>query len=158
MRRSLVLLLALLLSQAAQAAAQNPVVAPYSKVRTTIGGVKREFTLVELRADSVVLLDRVQRQSRLALSDLDSLHVSTGGRSAFERFFRGAGTGGLLFGAVGILAGLIDGDDPPSEFLSFSAEEKAVAGFVFLGGLGAVIGGLIGLGGDSQRWVAVPIR
>lgn len=156
--RCFALALLLLLFPAVEAAAQGSHVEPNSLVRTTIAGVRREFTLVELRPDSIVLSDGAQQQSRLALSDLDSLHVSAGHRTGgFARFIRGAGKGLLLLGGVGALLGLMDGDDSPG-FLSQRAEDKAMIGFVFLGGLGAVIGGLIGLAGDDQRWVPVPIR
>jgi len=56
---------------------------------------------------------------------------------------------GILIGAVsgiviGGMIGLIDGDDPPSMF-SWSAGDKATFFGVFLGGIGAVTGGTIGV-------------
>ena len=38
----------------------------------------------------------------------------------------------------------MDGDDPPDMWFSMSAGEKALGASVFLGGVGAVTGGLIG--------------
>jgi hypothetical protein len=66
-------------------------------------------------------------------------------------FVQGLGIGALTGIGVGIAAGLADGDDPPCDdddgwfCLRFDADEKAVMGGAFFGGVGFVVGGLVGL-------------
>ncbi len=53
---------------------------------------------------------------------------------------------GFLSGAViGIATGLISGDDPPNQWFSMSAGEKAFGGALIFGSMGAATGAVIGL-------------
>lgn len=60
-----------------------------------------------------------------------------------SRFWRDAGLGSLIGGGAGALIGFASGDDPPG-VLSFTAEEKAKAGFIAGAVSSFLIGGIIG--------------
>ena len=57
---------------------------------------------------------------------------------------RGILIGSITGFAVGGIIGLVDGDDPPDTFLAWTAGEKALVSGVFLGGVGALTGWLLG--------------
>jgi len=61
-----------------------------------------------------------------------------------SNFLPGLGYGVLGGAALGAILGFASGDDPPNQFLSFSASDKAVILGVLFAGVGLVIGGIIG--------------
>jgi hypothetical protein len=66
---------------------------------------------------------------------------------------------GLMWGfvagaAAGAIAGAAQGDDPPGQFIQFTAGEKAAVGGVILGATGGALGALIGgLLGHTDRYL-----
>lgn len=140
---------------AAAAAAQRLEVTAGTRMRTTIAGTQREFNLVVLGADTVVLADDAHREFRLALRDLDSLQASAG-RKTSDGFFLGGMKGLAIFGLAGVAIGFLSGNDPPG-FISMTKEEKAVGFGAVLGGVGFLLGGIRGATAETHIWVRVPI-
>ena len=71
----------------------------------------------------------------VATSEVTAVQFTHRGRGALE----GLGIGLLSGAAVGALAGLASGDDDPG-ILAFTAEEKALLGGAFFGGIGGLLG------------------
>lgn len=69
----------------------------------------------------------------------------------------GMGLGTLIGVGVGALFGFGSGDDPPHEFISFSAGEKALMLGTFLGAVGLVIGLISGVITSSRDKVYEPL-
>ncbi len=129
------------------------------RVRLTapaIGVVKRQtFTLVGVTADSITLSPVGQDITiDCAIADLSSLQAHRGQKRATWRGLVIVGTTGA---AIGILAGLVDGSDPPDELFGMSAGEKALIGGVALGVLGGAVGALLGSTAKVDRWEKVPL-
>lgn len=101
-------------------------------------------TVLVRNHDTAELLD-------LPLASITKLHVSLGHRSTGAGALRGAGIGLLIGGGAGAVVGFASGDDPPGWF-SMTAQEKALLLGIGLGGLGAVVGGLVGLAAPGERW------
>lgn len=154
-RKALVALL-LVLGLTASADAQLVSLERDSRIRTTIGGVKRVFRFIELRSDSLSVTDLTGRPLVLALRDIDSLEVRTGRRSAGAAFWQGTGIGLVIGGALGAILGLADGDDPPGFFSQTAGEKAAMLGIGF-GLIGAAIGGIRALIVGTDRWQSVPL-
>lgn len=72
-----------------------------------------------------------------------------------SQFWTGAGVGLLFGGGAGVLLGFISGDDPEDQMMAMSAGEKALAGFIVLGGSSAIIGGLIGAGQGADDHIRI---
>jgi hypothetical protein len=72
-----------------------------------------------------------------------------------SKFWGGAGTGALIGAGTGIILGLASGDDPPNQWFSMTAGEKALFAGLFLGATGAVTGGFFGAaqGVDDIFWI-----
>lgn len=75
------------------------------------------------------------------------------GRSAVK----GIGIGFLAGAVVGAGLGYFGTEDDDSGWEILSREEVAVIGAVFLGGTGAVTGGVVGYLAPSSRWEEVPV-
>jgi hypothetical protein len=73
-------------------------------------------------------------------------------------WLKGAGVGALIGGGGMALIGLASGDDECSGlcFISFTAEEKAVMGFVAGGVLGGAMGLVVGALSRTRVWSPVP--
>jgi hypothetical protein len=88
--------------------------------------------------------------SLVDLSELRGIEVKRRARGAFD----GLVWGFLAGAAAGAIAGAIQGDDPPEQFIRFTAPQKAVAGGLLLGGAGGLVGALVGaLIGHSDRYL-----
>jgi hypothetical protein len=87
------------------------------------------------------------------VDSLTSLQVRRGHHASVGKgALVGAGVG---FGA-GFIAGLAMGDDPGG-IISFTAPQKGLILGIALGGAGAVLGTLVGLGLNTAHWEEVPI-
>jgi hypothetical protein len=156
--RSLASALLLFVLLAARGKAQEtPPLEPHSRVRTTIAGVKREFTLLELRPDTIRLLDPATnyRELRLAVSEIDSLHVSISNLSPSRRAARGAVRGILVMGSIGMILGFIEGDDDTREFWSMTGPEKGLLYGTLLGVIGGGVGAIHGALTADRGWKRV---
>jgi hypothetical protein len=130
-----------------------------ARVRTTIGSVQREFRLVELRADTIVVREALGDSVRpivLATKDLDRLEVSARRVGGSSGFWKGARIGVLAGAVMGALIGLAEGDDNPG-IVTFQAEEKAMIYGVLLGGVAGLVGGFIGSSQQADAWLEVPL-
>ncbi|MDE3059022.1 MAG: hypothetical protein KGJ59_13810 [Bacteroidota bacterium] len=80
-------------------------------------------------------------------------------------FWSGVGYGALIGGGAGALIGFASGDDPPDQWFSFTAGEKAEALGIFLGASSAIVGGIVGaiqnidddftIGGNAETYKAI---
>lgn len=115
--------------------------------------------VVALSEDSLWLARTGTGKPRaVPLGSIRRLEVSRGRRS---NLLKGLGIG-LASGVVlGGAIGFIEGGDPPCETgafvpcFRFSAEEKAAAYALVLGGVGALLGGVIGAVTHTERWAEV---
>jgi len=157
--RIAVLMLMLAFAAPAHLAAQDPAVAPGSRIRVyapSINAKRFVAAVVSLDGDSLTLDAEIWRDGawkpRLTVpfASMNSLEVS-------RRRHSNAGKGALIGGGVGaglVLASLYSCDGycgGPGE------EGKAVAGVAIGGALGAGVGALIGLMFHSEDWQAVPL-
>lgn len=131
-------------------------VRPGDRIRVKSPSLSGELQVVETSADSLVVRGRGTQASSVARSSLTSLSVGRQ-RSRGAGALRGAWLGAAVGAGMGVLAGLVDGDDPPEALLSFSAEEKALMGGVLLGATGGAVGGIIGALAPGRRWKVVPL-
>lgn len=146
----------LTLALAAPLAAQTPpALRPGDDVRLTSPNASGRFVVQELSAETLTLRDDDGAVLHVPITSVRGLSVSRGSRTAGAGALRGAGVGFLAGAGTGILAGLIAGDDPPSTFISFSKEEKALALGILLGGTGALAGTVIGLVAPGEKWERV---
>jgi hypothetical protein len=109
--------------------------------------------------DSEIALPAAGGSARMIrCADLQKIQVRTGTRSRSQTAFRRAGVGLLAGAVVGAGLGYIawensDGDD----WQIFSREESALVAAVYLGGAGAVVGGVYGYAAPGSRWEDVPV-
>jgi hypothetical protein len=159
MRPALLLALAWLAAPCIGATAQTPTLPPGARVRVTApayGSARQVGTVLALRGDTLVLQTAANPDTLLLpWSGVTGLEVSRGRRRQVRE---GIGFGFLAGAAFGMLIGLADGDDPPDSFIAFSAGEKALFAGAVLGGIGAVVGGVLGAASPTDRWERVPLR
>lgn len=144
---------------ALHAQASRPPVVDGDRVRVITPTVEGVFIVAASGADSLALRPTMGTGAPLAVAwrDVTSLDVRRR-RSSGAGGLRGAGIGGLVGVLSGVTIGFASGSDDPSTFLAFSAGEKAAVLGVALGGLGAVVGGVIGLVAPGERWDALDLR
>jgi hypothetical protein len=141
----------------ARAVAQDALwLTPDAKVRVTapaVGMSEQVGRVQEMRGDTLVLEVDAMRGGHLradvlhvTMPTITTLEVRTGSRS---HWLEGAGIGFV----VGAVIGLASGDDPSSEFLAYSAGQKAG----FLGGFFGIVGAVIGATHKSDKWAEVPL-
>ncbi len=110
-------------------------------------------TLTAVSPDTLqIALDSGAALVAVPFTAVRSLAVSVGQRSAGSRFQHGAGYGFLIGALGGVFIGFASGDDPQNTFIRFTAGEKAALAGIGLGGVGALLGGLVGLGSDADIW------
>ncbi len=85
---------------------------------------------------------------RFESADLDRLKFRRKGNIGRGLIY--GGVGGAL---IGIVIGVASGDDNPNDFISFSAQDKAVILGAFFAIPGTIIGGIIG-----SKKIKIPIR
>lgn len=126
----------------------------------TYGGPERPKrwigTVVSIGADSLTI-DLEGREERLQLpfSSISKIETYIGPSEKGPLFWKGFGIGFLIGGGVGVLAGYASGDDEPG-FVAFTAAGKALFAGVFLGLLGATLGGIVGVANANKQWEEVP--
>ncbi|TFH64763.1 MAG: hypothetical protein E4G90_07440 [Gemmatimonadales bacterium] len=146
-----------ILASATSAAAQDVLwLKPGAKVRLTVptlGLNERGGWVQELNGDTLVAHVGVMHEGRLRLemlhvpmSSITKLDVVTGRKG---HWLEGAGIGFLIGAAIG----LASGDDPSNQWFAYSAGEKALAGGLGFGLIGAGVGALI----KSDKWSEVPL-
>jgi hypothetical protein len=158
MRRSTLLLLALLVATPPSLRAQGPPeLAPGARLRITapeITFANKVATTVAVRGDSLVVqpVDG-DTTAVIAFAQIRKLEVSQGVQ---RQALRGFGIGLLAGGAFGAVLGFADGDDSQG-FVQFSAVEKALLGGLVFGGIGGAVGLAAGSATRSERWTRVPL-
>lgn len=149
--------LAVVLSSQLFAQALPAPLAAGARVRVQAAGMRAVGTVQEVRGDTLVMLGADMRPITLARGDLNRVWVSEGRRSTGAGIGRGLGLGLLIGGVTGAVLGIADGDDEDG-FIALTAEEKAMAGFVALGGAGALVGAIAGAALPGERWKRVDRR
>ena len=150
--------------------AQTPTLEVGSRVRVRTefdawaGSPSKVYRVLGIHADSLLLVqtERTDSVTTVPLRDITHLEISRGRRTHKSH---DALIGFLIGAPVGALFGYLDGDDPPSTvgflsaettYLHMTAAEKAVAGGVGLGLVGALIGAIVG-SPVTDDWVGVPL-
>jgi len=153
------LTLACIAPAAAQAAAPaSSPVRPGAEVRVTSPSASGRFVVQEMDSGIVTLRDSSGLALRVPLASVTTLSVLRGRRPAGQRALRGAGVG-FAGGAVsGIILGYVDGDDRSNAFISFTAEEKAVAYGLLLGVGSGLVGMVVGLASSGEQWESIPLE
>ena len=140
------------------AAQEDTLVASGERVRVTAPGLSSNpivGTFDQVNRDTLLLsIDGRAEPISVPISSVSKLEVSAGTKSNFAK---GLGIGFLIGATTGALIGAASGDDDPSAFMAFTAEEKAVGAGLVLGLAGGLLGGIIGAVNPSERWEAVPV-
>jgi hypothetical protein len=151
----LALCLSLLLSAALAAQQPSHPVRSGDQVRIRSEPVTGRFTVLDVSGDGMMLqADPLDLPIAVPFSSVTQLHVNRGPRTGGAGAVRGAVFGFLIGGAIGVVGGFADGDDPDG-LVSFSAEQKAMGAGMVLGGAGAVVGGIVGLASPGHQWERV---
>ena len=151
-------LLALLPGQAPSALAQSPSLEPGTRLRARGQGVELSGEFNRWEADTVVLRPEssagYQAERAIAVTDIQQLERGVS-RSRGSGAGRGLAWGGLIGGAVGLLAGA---SMETGCFLCPESRSQAlvIGGGVF-GGLGAAVGALVGAIAPGTRWEPVEL-
>jgi hypothetical protein len=125
------------------------------RLRTEEGGKWQKGTVAETTPDALTLeLDGSAVTLGVRLAEISELEVSRGQRS---NFLPGLGWGFFAGAVIGGIVGFASGDDPPGWF-SMTAGEKAAAGAIGFGALGALVGGISGALTHSDRWEPVDLE
>ena len=138
-------------------------VAPGQRVKVNSPEARGTFVVQSAGLDTLVLTTPNGSETRsVPFASISRLEVSGGERSRMSGFGRGAGFGFLIGAGVGGMLGYADGDDECSGdswcLFQMSASEKALVAGVAIGGLSAVIGGIVGVANPGERWQRVPVQ
>jgi hypothetical protein len=153
-------LLTLACTAAATAQAAGPAeshVRPGAEVRVTSPTASGRFVVDEIGADMLTLRDPSGSTLRVPLASVTELSVSLGRRTPGAGALRGAGMGFAGGAVFGIILGYVDGDDPPEEWFSYSAEDKALMYGLLLGVGSGAVGMVYGLASPGDQWESVPL-
>ncbi|MFL5303944.1 MAG: hypothetical protein ACJ8F1_01975 [Polyangia bacterium] len=108
------------------------------------GGEQPSITVVPPAASEAGDLSRVD------LSRLRGIEVKRRARGAFDGLVWGFVTGAV----AGAITGAAQGDDPPGQFIRFTAAEKTVGGGLLFGAAGALVGAVVGaVIGHTDRYL-----
>lgn len=146
--RTILLVLVLVLAPLTDAIAQELPLQPGQRVRVTVPSrrlYRFQETFQQMRGDTLVL-----ESGWCLFADVTRLDVHRGQKSAWAS--------GLLYGSlagalIGSLAGAAQGADPDASHPGGSA----LVGGIFLGGVGAVSGLVIGALTKTDQWEEVPL-
>ena len=99
--------------------------------------------------DSSILVSEFYGNSKYSLDKLKISEINYRNINVIQTRKKSSIKDGVLTGTIsgiliGALIGFIDGNDPPNQILGMSAVQKAGFGAVFLGGIGAGVGTLVG--------------
>lgn len=133
-------------------------VAPGDRVQVNGRGFGGIYTLQGWSAESIAVTRADGQRHAFARDTVRLLRVSRGLRTRGQGAWHGAKIGFLTGAAVGVVAGLFDGDDPADTFIAFTAEEKAVYLGAFTGAIGGTLGLLVGAASPGERWERVPLE
>ncbi len=128
---------------------------PGQRVRVTAPdlGIRKQVGRFEtLRGDTLVVA-AADSTMTFPVTSVTRLELSWGQRSLARR---GAGIGFLSGATIGAIIGFAAGDDTNCYFICFTAEDKATAGVIVLGGIGALIGLAVG-SHKTDLWEEVPL-
>jgi hypothetical protein len=134
------------LTQGGDAVAVGAIVRFRSRGPSDLGEIKGRLTATDADSITVLVDDAPRRFARTDVRDMS-------GFVGMERkWAQGWAAGFVTLGTVGAVAGLASGDDPPSDWFSFTAPQKGVilgiVGAITGSTLGALIGGTI----EGERW------
>lgn len=93
----------------------------------------------------------------LPCADVRRVELRAGSRSRVRSGLRGAGIGLLVGGVIGAGLGYLSFEEDDSGWEILSREETTLLGAVYLGGVTAVAGGVIGYAAPGSRWQDVPV-
>jgi hypothetical protein len=136
------------------AASYGSTLRPGDRVRVHTANGSAEFvgTITAINETSIALeRDRDGQSTLLHRKDITTLDVSVGTSSRGKHVLAGIAIGGGL----GALIGLASGDDPESQFIAYSAGEKAVMLAIPLALAGTLIGLILPAG---DQWQEVPMK
>ena len=108
-------------------------------------------TVIDVSADSVRIRTSAGLQS-VSVGQIETLRFSEGRQGKGRSMLRKGGIGAGLGVLGGLILGIADGDDDPQAWFAMSAGEKAAVGGVFFGGLGLIVGSIVGLINEGERW------
>lgn len=154
--RPMFLLLVLSAGSSASLPAQSVPVQAGDRVRIVAGSVSGSFSVVDVSADTLLLREGGAPQFRVPLAAVQEM-ARRDKRTGWQGALHGAGLGLLIGGVAGVITGFASGDDPETQWFAFTAEEKALALGIVLGGGGALLGGVIGAASPGERWVRLPL-
>lgn len=155
MRRSILILFAVCLLPSSGGAQSVSGLRTGDHVRIRAVEASGRFTVLETRADSLILR-RVGQDGevRIPIASIRRIDLSHGPRRRLDGAVRRGGMGMLVAGAGGVVLGLAEGDDTHGGWFEFTAGEKAVmygTALGVIGGVSGAIGGLIWPGERLER-------
>jgi len=105
--------------------------------------------LIIVKPNSLLLLDTEGKGVSVDIADIKVIRIVKK-----SKLWKGAGIGLLIGGGTGALLGYMSGDDPP-DFISFTAEDKALIFGVGLGSIGLLIGGVGGAFAGTDKTIQI---
>jgi hypothetical protein len=160
MRAVFLLLLMTACAASAVAADSGLELSRATPLRLSFGNDRREFTLDDVRADTLIVLEKDGGpQQSVPLRDIQALDIrvqSTRSRGAGKGFAVGF-VAGFVTGAV---IGYATGEDEPcsgQEWCSPTPESGAILGAAVFGATGALLGTLIGAAYPGTHWQSVDL-
>ena len=155
----LALLPAGLTGQTPSGSAQTPALEPGTRLRVQGQGVELSGEFIRWEADTVVLRPKssagYQAERAIVVTDIRELERGVR-RTRVHGMERGLAWGGLIGGAVGLLVGA--GAETGCFLCPESRGQALALGGGVLGGLGAVVGGLVGAIAPGTRWEPVELE
>lgn len=114
---------------------------PYKIWVTKMDGTKADRGILTAFGEEYVEIESLSlnKSKKIDVHQIKNLRLVRKGKLG-----RGLGIGFIAGFATGFIIGIASDDDPPGLF-SYTSEEKAVAGGVFLGLSGAAVGGIFSL-------------
>lgn len=125
-------------------------------VRIRSEGARGLYTVSDVSGTTLTLRGADGSLVRVPGSAITRLDLHRGPRSRGRGALRGLGIGFAVGAVSGAVLGFADGDDSAG-IISFTAEEKAMAGGLFFGAVGGLLGAGIGAAAPGQVWERVPL-
>lgn len=99
----------------------------------------------------------VRGRAPVRCADLERVQLRVGTGSRARSALRGAGVGLLVGSVVGAGIGYLAFEQDDSDWQIFDRNETTLMGAVYVGGLSAALGGVIGYVSPKSEWREVPI-